>query len=266
MDDDLEGPIPTMYLLMRPLNSFVSAEEATLQFTGTDFSGQDILVDGHVLHLCDIRRFVETLICEIRMDIRNRLFFGLDVVDVDWAPGIIHEEPRNVSVGYSCFNDPHNSFPNHQRDLLRVILTHPQIRGQFHFIDKDGCVRWKAGPCLAYLEACHDVEMKLFSGSHTSVGGPGRTTELAMHLLCNVSGGSIRNILVLFQYFCMMGTFNKSSHFTERDQTMIRVPHPEIGQLWIVYLTFVRPVVVLWQEYFHGQGASNRAKTHLFFG
>jgi hypothetical protein len=266
MDDAQEGLIPTLYLLMRPLNLFTSAEEATMQFTSTDFSGQNIIISGHVLYLRDIRHFIETLINEIRTDMRMKLFFGLDIVDLNWSPGVINEEPRNVAVGFSCFNDPHNAFLDHKHDLLHTILTHPQIRGRFHYLDEQGQVKWKAGPCLTYTETCHDVEMKLFAGTHTSVGGPARATEFASNLLSNVSGGSIRNVFVLFQHLCLMGTFNKSSALTGKDDTMMRVPHPEIGRLWIIYITFVRPLIVVWQQHFHGQKPANRAKSHLFFG
>ena len=103
MDDFYEGPIPVMYLFMRPLNRFTSAEQGTMRFTATDFSGDNIIVAGHVLHLRDIRHFVDSLIGETKEQIKTQLFWGLDIADVDWTPGIVHEEPRNVSVAYSCF-------------------------------------------------------------------------------------------------------------------------------------------------------------------
>lgn len=108
--------------------------------------------------------------------------------------------------------------------------------------------------------------MLLFCGTHTSVGEPPRGSEIASHLIGNVTGGTIRNVFVMFQYFCMMGTFNKTSALTGRDATMMRVPHPEIGRLWILYLTFIRPVVVLWQDHFSGRKAALRARDRLFFG
>jgi hypothetical protein len=63
-----------------------------------------------------------------------------------------------------------------------------------------------------------------------------------------------------------MGTFNKTSSITERDVTMMRVPHPEIGRLWILYLTFIRPLLTVWQAYFNGPRAAGRAKHSLFLG
>lgn len=258
--------MPSMYLVMRYLNHFSSAEEGTLRFTALDFSGDNVIVAGHVLYLRDIRYFVETIIAEVKELFRVHLFFGLDLFDIDWSPGVIHEEPRNRTIAYSCFGDPTNSFCRHRFDLIRAILTHPSLRGRFHFVNKERKIIWKAGACFAYMATCHDVEMRLFCATQTSVGEPARGSEIASHLIANVAGGTIRNVFIIFQYFCMMGTFNKTSHLTERDVTMMRVPHPEIGRLWILYLTFIRPTIVLWQSYFNGQRAAARARDRLFFG
>ena len=251
---------------MRFLNHFSSAEEGTLRFTALDFSGDNVIVAGQVLYLRDICYFVEAIISEVKELFRTQLFFGLDIFDIDWSPGVVHEEPRNRSLGYSCFREPINSFCQHRFDLVQALLTHPSLRGRFHFIGRDRKIMWKAGPCFAYMAACHNLEMLLFCATQTSVGEPARGSEIASHLISNVAGGSIRNVFIMFQYFCMMGTFNKTSHFTERDVTMMRVPHPEVGRLWILYLTFIRPTVVIWQHYFSGQRAAARARDHLFFG
>jgi hypothetical protein len=251
---------------MRFLNRFASAEEGTVRFTALDFSGDNIIANGQVLYLRDIRYFVETIIEEVKVLLKEKLFFGLDIFDLNWSPGVVHEQPRNRSVGYSCLQDPANSFHNRRFDLLRAMLTHPSLRGRFHFVNKDHKIIWMAGPCFSYMSACHDAEMLLFSGTQVSVGEPARGSEIASNLIGNVSGGTIRNVFVLFQYFCMMGTFNKTSHRTERDMNMMRVPHPEIGKLWVLYLTFVRPVVTIWQSYFNGPAAARRARDRLFFG
>lgn len=255
-----------MYLVMRFLNHFSSAEQGTLRFTALDFSGENVIVAGKVLYLRNIRYFVETIISEVKELIHRELFFGLDVFDINWLPGVVHEEPRNRNVGYSCFHDPSNSFQQHRFDLLRTFLVHPSLRGRFHFVSKERKIVWKAGPCFAYMTLCHEVEMLLFCGTQTSVGEPARGSEIASHLISNIAGGTIRNVLVMFQYFSMMGTFNKTSHLTERDVTMMRVPHPEIGRLWMLYFTFIRPTILLWQNYFNGQRAAMRARNRLFFG
>jgi hypothetical protein len=240
-----------MYLVMRYLNHFASAEQGTVRFTALDFSGSNIIVSGKVLYLHDVRHFVETIISEVKGLIHEKLFFGLDsdTLNIHWSPRVVHEEPRNRTVGYSCFSDPSNSFSQCRFNLLHTILTHPPIRGRFHFVSKEQKIVWKAGACFAYMALCHEVEMLLFCGTQMSVGEPARGSEIASHLISNVAGGTIRNVFVMFQYFSMMGTFNKTSNLTERDVTMMRVPHPEIGRLWMLYLTFIRPTIALWQNY-----------------
>lgn len=255
-----------MYLVMRYLNHFSSAEEGTLRFTALDFSGDNVIVAGQVLYLRDIRYFVEKIIAEIKEIFRVHLFFGLDVFDLDWYPGVVQEEPRNRTIGYSCFRDPANSFYKHRFDLLKAILTHPSLRGRFHFVNGERKIIWKAGPCFSYMVTCHEVEMRFFCATQTSVGEPARGSEMASHLISNIAGGTIRNAFIMFQQFSLMGTFNKTSHLTERDVTMMRVPHPEIGRLWILYLTFIRPAITVWQNYFSGSNAAARARDHLFFG
>lgn len=126
-----------MYLVMRFLNHFSSAEQGTPRFTALDFSGENVIVAGKVLYLRNIRYFVETIISEVKELIRRELFFGLDVFDINWLPGVVHEEPRNRNVGYSCFHDPSNSFRQHKFDLLRAFLLHPSLRGRFHFVSKE---------------------------------------------------------------------------------------------------------------------------------
>lgn len=266
LDDAREGPIPSLYLVMRFLNHFSSAEQGPLHFTALDFSGDNVIVAGKVLYLRDIRRFVETIVSEVRDLIYERLFFGLDTFNIDWLPGVVHEEPRNRTVGYSCFCDSSNSFVQHRFDVLHAMLAHPSLKGRFHFVSKERKIVWKAGPCFAYMAVCHEVEMLLFSGTQTSVGEPARGSEIASNLIRNVAGGTIRNVLLMFQYFSMMGTFNKTSNLTARDVTMMRVPHPEIGRLWTLYLTFIRPTIVVWQDYFSGRRVAARARDHLFFG
>ena len=236
-------------------------------FTALDFSGQNILVNGHVLHIKDIKMCIETIISELRSIFIQDLFFGLShLIDLDaWLPGIVHEEPRNQRPGYSCFVDPHNhSLSEPSSLLLRTVLDHPTISGRFHFLDQNSTLIWKAAPCLAYLEKCEAVEMLLFTATHMTVGEPPRGTEFASHCIHNIPGGNIRNVFIAFQNFCLMGTFNKS--VAHHGSKIMRVPLPEIGRLWTIYISHVRPLVVAWQRYFKGTPAELRAQNNLFFG
>jgi hypothetical protein len=58
------------------------------------------------------------------------------------------------------------------------------------------------------MATCQDVEMRLFSGTQTSVGEPAHGSDMASHMFSNTTWGVIRNLFVLFENFCMMGTSN----------------------------------------------------------
>jgi hypothetical protein len=257
--------MPSLYLLLRPLNAFSSAAESTLAFTALDFSGTNIFVNGQLLYLQDIKCLIEKIVENAKVQLK-RLLFNIDLVDVDtWDPGLVYEEPRNRRVGHSCFSDPRNLL-QHKETLLEAILTHPDLKGLFHFVDPSSHIAWKAGPCLAYIDDCHKLEMLLFCGTHLSYGEPARGSELASHLINNVTGGSLRNVFVMFQLLCLMGTYGKTGHLMERDIVIMRVPLPEIGRLWLLYLSLVRPVTVVWQQHFRGDKAALRARDRLFLG
>ena len=266
LDEDLEGPLSTLYLLKRPLDRISLLEDGSSLFTALNFTGQNIIVNGKVFHVADLKFFVESILKELRHSLIHDLLFGIiGLVDLDlWSPGIVHEEPRNTKAGYSCFLDPHNSFLNTQDLLLRTVLDHPQVSGWFHFLDQQGNIVWKASPCLAYLEQCEALEMLFFTGAHTTVGEPPRGTEAAVQSIRNILGGNICNVFIIFQYFCFMGSFNKSVAY--QGSKIMRVPHPDLGRLWSFYIAHVRPLVAIWQAYFHGHAAFLRAENNLFFG
>ena len=266
LDGDREGLIPTLYLLRRLLNNMQSAEETTFQFTALDFTGDNVIVNGRVLYLRDIHSFVDAIISEVKDHISNELLFSMDVVDINWTPGVIHEEPRNTRLSYSAFDDPRNSFQQYRNTLLKFILTEPRLQGVFHYVDPDNRIVWKAGPCFAYMDVAHMVEMKLFAGSHVTAGEPAQAVDMASYLVRNNPGGTLRNIIFLFQHFCMMGKFRTTDHFNDKQETMIRVPLPEIGRLWMLFETVIRPLVFVWQQYFNGSEAAARVKYTLFSG
>ena len=241
-------------------------ESGSPLFTALDFTGRNVIVNGKVLYVTDIKSFIVSIVQELQDGLLHNLFFGItDLVNIErWSPGVVNEEPRNTRAGYSCFTDPLNSFTSDSNLLLKTVLDHPRVSGRFHFVDQNGQLVWKAAPCFEYLEHCEAFEMLLFSGAQVSVGEPARGTEFASHCLRNTAAGSIRNVFIIFQYFCFMGTFNKSAQY--QGSKIMRVPHPKIGRIWALYLTHVRPLVAVWQSYFNGPKATKRAENSLFFG
>src|SRR5438477_2713604 len=89
LDEDHEGPIPNLYPITRYLSRFAREQEGWVHFTALDFSGDNVIVAGHVLYLRDIRYMVETLITEVKDQFMTTLFFGLDIIDINWSPGVV---------------------------------------------------------------------------------------------------------------------------------------------------------------------------------
>jgi hypothetical protein len=183
-----------MYLIMQYLNGFTSAEEGTVCFTGLNFSGDNIIVAGWVLYLRDIHYFVATITGEVKELLKAKLFFRLNIFNINWSPGVVHKEPINRTIGYPCFHDPASSFRQHRLNLLQAIITHPSLHKRFHFVTNNWIFVWKAGPCFGYMATCHEVEMLLFCRTQTSVGESAQSSEIASHLIDNVTTGTICNV------------------------------------------------------------------------
>src|SRR6266487_1183805 len=119
---------------------------------------------------------------------------------------------------------PSNPFAQERELLLRTVLS-PLYRGpSLYFVNSEDCVLWKPGPCYEYLHLSDDLLQRLFVATHLTSGPTGRETELASKLIRNVAGGSMRNVLYLFNIFLSMGTHNKTSHVSNEDKNMVRAP------------------------------------------
>jgi hypothetical protein len=122
LDDVREGPIPSMYLVLRFLNCFSLTEGGTRCFTALDFSGNNVIIAGQVLYLRDIRYFVEAIINGVKELLQVDLFFGLDTFNINWSPGMVHDEPRNRSIGYSCFDHQSSHIATTRWFLVAQVL------------------------------------------------------------------------------------------------------------------------------------------------
>jgi len=116
-----------MYLIMRSLNHS-STEQGTFCLTSVEItsSSQEKCFPSEKISATWLK-----IIDEAKELLTVHLLFGLDT---DWSPGIIREEPRDGSMGYSYFRDAMDAFHKHRFDLLQAILTRPSLHGRFHFV------------------------------------------------------------------------------------------------------------------------------------
>jgi hypothetical protein len=134
-------------------------------------------------------------------------------------------------------------------------------------VDQNNNIVWLPGPCNRYIAKANLTMGKAFTLIQYSAGAPGRLTEAAARLIRNVPGGSIRNVFVwCCRVLIEMGTFNKTSHATSRDETMIRATLIRVGRMLIRILVFIRPLLVEWQLYFRGPSMAYNASHCLYMG
>jgi hypothetical protein len=234
-------------------------------FNSIDRSGTNVVIRQHVLHLAAIKSACESLMDEIHTE-TNELTFGLPGFDIpDDLP--IFDELHCREPHFGFLDHARNPFVAQSKDLMKAIITHPQLKGVFHIVDQNNNIVWLPGPCNQYIAKAVRTMTKSFTVTQLNGGAPGRLSEAAARLIRNVPGGSIRNVFVwCCKVLVEMGTFNKTSHATDRDQTMIRATLIRFGRMIIRLLVFIRPLLVEWQLYFRGPSMAYNASHCLYMG
>lgn len=236
--------MPNLYILLRGLAGLHSAEQGMMLFNAPDTSGRSATFGEHTVSLSQLQKVHLQLIQEIEDEMDTLLFKDPKFQLADDLP--IFDEPRERKPGYSFVTDSRNSWTR-QHPVIRHILDTPDLFSRYAYLDHQGNVQWLPGACAAKMQEIYELQMKLFVVLCLTFGEPARGVELAFHLLCNVGGGSSRNVFVLFQIFLLRGSYNKTSQSTGVDKAMVRAPLPKIGRLWIRFLVFLRPAFSEWQ-------------------
>jgi len=246
-EESSQGIIPALYLLKRGLDSLDSADDKVMLFNAKDPTGHETFIDDRLLRTHDIMTMNNDIIKEASQKM-DKLSFHEPSFTIS-REEFIHDEPRSRQASWGFVDDLRNSWKS-KPTLLQHILTHPGLFSDFAYQCPQGGIVWKPGACYKYMREVYELQMDLLVPTLSTIGGIPRGTELCSHLLRNISGGSIRNVFVLFGLFIMRGSYNKTSHSTHRDKSMARVPLLELGRLWIRFLAYVRPLFEEWQYVF----------------
>jgi hypothetical protein len=254
--------MPALYILKRGLTAIRSASDDLVAFNSVDMSGKSTLIDSRILHVDHIRDYTVRMLEDVQLTMDRLLFYhpSFQMDDDEF----VHEEPRSLSPSYGFVDDKRNKWTK-SRTVLEYIFTTPRLCEQFTYFDGRGNIRWKPSACHCRMVEIYQLQMKLFILTLLTFGSPGRGTELLSHLIRNVAGGSVRNVFVLFNIFCLRGSFNKTTHLTLHDRAMVRVPLMRVGRLWIRFLAYLRPVYEEWQYVFRPDMHFN-ARHFLFAG
>lgn len=154
---------------------------------------------------------------------------------------------------------------NNQPSLVQHILNTPSLFSKYAYIDPRGHISWYPSEVAIVVKRIYELQMKILCNIILSYGEPARGTELASHLLANVSGGSIRNFFVLFNIPLLRASFSKTTSLLGHDKAICRIPVPELGLQFVRFLVYLRPLFWEWQTYLRPWMSPN-AEFTLFAG
>ena len=260
LEDMGEAVMPQLYLLKRGLSSIKSADENMMQFNSPTNDGRSATVNGKHVTLEGIKRVQDQLVenIEERLD---ELLWGSFGISEDI---IIHDEPRELQAGYSFATDRTNPWMQ-ETSVLEHLVTNSEHLAMFAHIDERGNVIWHPGACMKRMREIYELQILILVAIILTAGEPGRATEYAAMIFANIAAGSIRNVFWLLGVLMFRGSYNKTSHATGEDKTIVRVPLPKLGLLIVRFLVYLRPLYAEWQYHFRPALYSN-AQTFLFAG
>lgn len=244
------------------MTSLHSAEESSLFFNAPDLSGTSAIIDNKILSLYQIGEVHRRACDEIQHELDELTFQHPNFTLPDDV--FIHDNPRERAPGYSFVSDTRNIW-NGRPSLIQHILNTPSLFSKYAYIDPQHRVSWYPSEVAIVVKRIYDLQMKILCNIILSYGEPARGTELASHLLANVSGGSIRNFFVLFNIPLLRASFSKTTSLLGHDKAICRIPVPTLGRHFIRFLVYLRPLFREWQTYLRPWMAGN-AENYLFAG
>ncbi|KAF5347917.1 hypothetical protein D9756_010117 [Leucocoprinus leucothites] len=261
-DEKSEAMMPYLYLLKRGIGGVDSAEESTLYFNAPDLSGTSAIIEDKTLHLSRIGDLHQRAAHEIEQEINELTFHDPTFVI---SPEIhIHDDPQERASAYSFVADRRNPW-NNEKTVARHILETPEIFTNYAYITPQGKVSWYPTQIAAQMKRIFKLQEKIMCNIILSYGEPARGSELASHLLANVSGGSIRNFFVLFNLPVLRASWSKTTSINNTDKPICRIPHLPIGHQLTRFLVYLRPLYLEWQKYLSPSMSFN-AQHYLFAG
>ena len=260
LEDTGEAVMPQLYMLKRGLGSVKSADEHMIHFNSPTNDGRSATVNGKHVTLEGMKRVQDELVRDIEEQM-DRLLWGSFKMSENIE---IHDEPRELQAGYSFVTDRTNPWMQ-ENSVLEYLMVDSERLASYAYIDERGDVVWHPGACMKRMREIYELQMLILVAIILTAGEPARGTEYAAMIFANVAAGSIRNVFWLLGVLMLRGSYNKTSHATGEDKTIVTVPLPKLGLLIVRFLVYLRPLYAEWQYHFRPALHSN-AQSFLFAG
>lgn len=237
---------------------------ADSQFTDAD--GRELSFRGHLIKLDDFAVMHRGLVTEYKEILHREIFFGQPLPD--WFTRAIDieslvDDPRDHTAGYSFIDHPQNGFSPFFPLYGQWLLSDPERATEFaDYVN--GTVVWKSARCFQHLRSFSKLRLALCIIKIIDVGPSVRATEMARDLLRNVSGASVRSLMILFHTLCIVGIQDKTSHKILKKRFTPGAPSFETSVELVRNLVYFRRFETDLVRYFKGDREAERYATYLW--
>ncbi|KAK6360052.1 hypothetical protein TWF730_006206 [Orbilia blumenaviensis] len=199
--------------------------------------GSAILYHGERFCLHKYRNFIAGIASSIRGLLQDMMFTDKLVEVLELSN--IKDDPSTCNMGYSFVTDPRNS------RLYQPTLLLERIQADFRNI------YYRSGslcrtPMMTYLEKDYQLRLWLALAVLLTSGGPPRGTELMQLQKYNTT--QRRSFMIVGGQLMILSTYSKSQGITGLMNSVCRFLPPDIGQLFVLYMFQVEPLVELFQQ------------------
>ncbi|KAK6969068.1 C2H2-type domain-containing protein [Favolaschia claudopus] len=232
----------------------------------SDALGRELTFRGHPINLDGFLAVKNALAAEYDKIVKEEIFFNQQIPD--WFKREFHissfvDDVRNNTAGYSFIDHPQNGLTKYFTLYGEWLLSSPHRAAEFaDFIG--GEIVWKSAPCLALLKSFAKLRRILCTRKIIDVGPSVRATEIARDLLRNVSGASMRSLLILFHNMCIVGVQDKTSHRILKKRFTPGVEASDTAQVHLANLVFFRRFESDLIRFFRGDVDANRYNMYLW--
>lgn len=130
----------------------------------------------------------------------------------------------------------------------------------------NGAVYWQSQPCALLLQAFEKLRGILCVWMIIPCGPSVRGTEISRQLLANMSGAAVRNVMILYRCFCIVGIQDKSSSRTLRKRFTPHTPTKRMAKTFVHNLAIFRPFEHMLMKFFFGAVEAERYNIYLWPG
>jgi hypothetical protein len=177
--------------------------------------GKETAIMGKIaVNLGSFGEWYRKLLEEVKR-MQSDLFSGIGFEDGEWllvtVPEVFVDEVNTSNPGFSFGDMERNDLSKYENAALRTLFEHPRLKGRFGTILPGGRFILNAVGCHEFLQRSSLTRTKMATLLHISGGGPARGTEFTASYLRNHPQGDIRNVRVIDNELCLVGSYNKTS-------------------------------------------------------